>query len=251
MCSSDLHTLLLSVGNDTVSVDYVDPHTILVHSDGESLNTPWANLFRRTSTEPLRAGWTREMSNVRIEVIEAAPEGSPRLTKFTFKEPLDSAKLHWLTWAGDRYAPFSLPSLGERMELAARPFVPVGKSEFRPVRAEVGERDEVRAALRVRRGNEVEDVAEMARRHPLMSDYWRDKRPDLRNVQAAAYVAASWSNPIHTRGTLDAFAELPSDRTWLRIHDTQEWIDLADPASVADLRRFFDRFLKEIGRAHV
>ena len=134
------HTLLLSVGNDTVSVDYVDPHTILVHSEGESLNTPWANLFRRTSTEPLRAGWTRELSNVRIEVVEAAPEGSPRLTKFTFKEPLDSAKLHWLTWAGDRYVPFTLPGLGERMELAARPFVPVGKSEFRPVRAEAGER---------------------------------------------------------------------------------------------------------------
>lgn len=92
--------------------------------------------------------------------------------------------------------------------------------------------------------NQVEDVAEMARRHPLMSPYWQDKRPELGNVQAAAYVAASWSNPIHTRGTLAAFDELPSDRKWMRIHDTQEWIDIADPASVADLRRFFDRFLK-------
>lgn len=134
------HTLLLSVGNDAVSVDYVDPHTILVRSEGESLNTPWANLFRRTSTEPLRAGWRRELSNVRIEVIEAAPEGSPRLTKFTFKEPLNSAKLHWTTWAGDRYTPFTVPGVGDRMELAARPFLPVVKRDFVTVRGELGER---------------------------------------------------------------------------------------------------------------
>ena len=90
----------------------------------------------------------------------------------------------------------------------------------------------------------IEDIAAMAKTNPLFDSYWASKVADLSQVSAAVYVGASWSNPIHTRGTLAAFSQLPPEKTWMRIHDTQEWIDLADPASMDDLRAFYDRFLK-------
>ncbi|MFJ3673522.1 CocE/NonD family hydrolase [Streptomyces sp. NPDC090106] len=90
-----------------------------------------------------------------------------------------------------------------------------------------------------------EDVTAMLRRHPTTNAYWADKRADLTAVDIPAYVVSSWSNGIHTRGTQQAFQELGSDRKWLRVHDTMEWHDIADPESIADLRRFFDRYLKD------
>ncbi|GHB58971.1 hydrolase [Streptomyces umbrinus] len=89
-----------------------------------------------------------------------------------------------------------------------------------------------------------EDVTEMLRHHPTYDAYWADKRADLSAVDIPAYVVASWSNPIHARTTLTAFQQLASDDKWLRLHNTQEWVDIATPENVEDLRRFFDRYLK-------
>lgn len=91
---------------------------------------------------------------------------------------------------------------------------------------------------------QVEDLTAASEKHPLFDEYWLDKIADLSKADVATYIAASWSNPIHTKGTLAAFNDLPASKTWMRVHDTQEWIDLADPASVEDLRKFYDRFLK-------
>ncbi|MEV5959880.1 CocE/NonD family hydrolase [Streptomyces sp. NPDC051987] len=90
-----------------------------------------------------------------------------------------------------------------------------------------------------------EDLGQMVHRYPLDNAYWADKRPDLSVVDIPAYVVASWSNPIHTRNTLKAFEQLPSERKWLRLHNTQEWVDIATPENVDDLRRFYDRYLKD------
>ena len=92
--------------------------------------------------------------------------------------------------------------------------------------------------------NKIEDIAAMSLSNPLFDEYWAGKVADLSQITAAAYIGASWSNPIHTKGTIAAFEQLPAETTWMRIHDTQEWIDLADPNSVDDLRKFYDRFLK-------
>lgn len=124
------HTLLLSAGNGALSIEYVDAHTVLVRTD-DYLNTPWANLFRQTSSEPLHAGWTRQLRNVRIEVLEAGAQGGPKTTRFTFSEPLASPWTHWVTWGGDRYVPFELPRPGEAMRLDARPFLPFVMPAFR------------------------------------------------------------------------------------------------------------------------
>jgi predicted acyl esterase len=94
--------------------------------------------------------------------------------------------------------------------------------------------------------NDSEDVTAHTTRFPLMNAYWADKRADLASISLPAYVVASWTSVIHCHGTLQAFREISSAHKWLRVHNTQEWIDLADADRIADLQRFFDRFLKGI-----
>ncbi len=91
-----------------------------------------------------------------------------------------------------------------------------------------------------------EDVPFMAQRARLMSSYWADKRPALDRIKVPAYVVASWTSPLHCHGTLQGFRDISSPSKWLRIHNDQEWLDLADPVNVEDLRKFFDRFLKGV-----
>lgn len=92
----------------------------------------------------------------------------------------------------------------------------------------------------------VEDVIAMMREHKAECPYWDDKAADLESIDVPAYVVASYTNPIHTYGTLEGFRRISSADKWLRIHNTGEWDDYYDPEHVEDLRRFFDRYLKGI-----
>ncbi|WP_089877369.1 MULTISPECIES: CocE/NonD family hydrolase [unclassified Leifsonia] len=89
-----------------------------------------------------------------------------------------------------------------------------------------------------------EDVTGTLLSYPHEGAYWADKRPELESIEVPAYVVASWTNSLHTRSTLRAYERLGSEQKWLRIHNTHEWVDIADPDRLADLRRFFDRYLK-------
>lgn len=90
--------------------------------------------------------------------------------------------------------------------------------------------------------NDFEDISEMLRRYPLMSDYWRTKQFDASLIDVPAYVVASYTNTLHVRGTLDAFTKLKAEKSWLRVNGTHEWRDLYEYE--ADLLKFFDATLK-------
>ncbi|MFB7031966.1 MULTISPECIES: CocE/NonD family hydrolase [unclassified Streptomyces] len=90
-----------------------------------------------------------------------------------------------------------------------------------------------------------EDILAEADRDPLINDLWENKIPQFENIDVPAYVVASYSNTLHTAGTFRAWRRMASEDKWLRIHNTQEWPDYYDEANVEDLRRFFDRFLKD------
>lgn len=92
----------------------------------------------------------------------------------------------------------------------------------------------------------IEDIPAMIARDPLLNDYWRDKAARVEDIEIPAYVVASYTNALHAGGTLDAFRRLPTDRKWLRIHNTMEWPDYYEPRNVEDLRRFFDHHLRDI-----
>lgn len=91
----------------------------------------------------------------------------------------------------------------------------------------------------------VEDCVAMMREHKVNCPYREDKAADLDKIDVPAYVVASYTNPIHTYGTLEGYRRISSKNKWLRIHNTGEWDDYYDPAHVEDLCLFFDRYLKE------
>lgn len=93
--------------------------------------------------------------------------------------------------------------------------------------------------------NRTEDPVAMIRRDPLFGEYWASKTADLSRIEVPAYVVASWTNLLHTQGTLAGWRGIGSKQKWLRVHNTHEWTDYYDPRNVEDLRRFFDRFLKD------
>jgi predicted acyl esterase len=91
----------------------------------------------------------------------------------------------------------------------------------------------------------VEDLAEMGKKYPLMNAYWRNKIPNFKNVRIPVYAAAGMSH-FHLRGTMNAFRKIRSRKKWIRIHRDFEWPDTYDPQNLEDLRRFYDRYLKDI-----
>ena len=90
----------------------------------------------------------------------------------------------------------------------------------------------------------IEDPVAMIEKYPLMNDYWASKIPALGNITVPAYIVASWTNLLHTKGTFNGWNKIASQEKWLRVHDRHEWVDYYDPQNVEDLRRFFDHYLK-------
>lgn len=56
-------------------------------------------------------------------------------------------------------------------------------------------------------------------------------------ITVPAYVVASYSNTLHTAGTFRAWRRMASEEKWLRIHNSQEWLDYYDEANRGPRRR--------------
>jgi predicted acyl esterase len=91
-----------------------------------------------------------------------------------------------------------------------------------------------------------EDMYAMISEYPLMNAYWEDKIAKYDKINVPAYVVASYLGRVHTRGTFEAFQRMSPPNKWLRIHNTNEWLDYYNPEHILDLKRFFDRYLKDI-----
>ena len=91
-----------------------------------------------------------------------------------------------------------------------------------------------------------EDFVAEAERYPLMNKLWSNKAPDFEKIAVPAYVVGSYSNSIHTQGTFRGWRRMGSSDKWFRIHNTMEWPDYYEEKNVADLLRFFDRYLKGV-----
>ncbi len=92
----------------------------------------------------------------------------------------------------------------------------------------------------------VEDVLAMLKQDATWNSYWEDKAADLESITTPAYIAASYTNPIHTNGSIEGYMRLGTQEKWLRIHNTGEWDDYYHAGHTEDLRRFFDHYLKGI-----
>jgi hypothetical protein len=94
--------------------------------------------------------------------------------------------------------------------------------------------------------NRVEDLGLALEHNPLFDDYWAAKAARLDRVNIPVYLAATYTNTVHTAGTFRAWREVASGQKWFRIHNRVEWNDFYDETTSRDLLRFFDRFLKGI-----
>lgn len=92
----------------------------------------------------------------------------------------------------------------------------------------------------------IEDVITEMCEHPTMNAWWEDKEADLEAIDIPAYIVASYTNPIHTYGTLEGYRRISSKEKWLRIHNTGEWDDYYHKGHTEELRKFFDRYLKGV-----
>lgn len=92
----------------------------------------------------------------------------------------------------------------------------------------------------------VEDSVTMAREHPFKDAYWKDKIAAVETIDIPVYVAAGWTNPLHTAGSIEGFRRLGTEQKWLRAHRDFEWPDYYTRRNLEDLKHFFDRYLKGI-----
>jgi predicted acyl esterase len=91
---------------------------------------------------------------------------------------------------------------------------------------------------------EVEDLRLETRERPFLDAYWESKRAQLEWIEVPAFVCASWTDQaLHTRGTLEGFRRISSERKWLYVHGRKKWAHYYDARSVEMQRAFFDHFL--------
>lgn len=92
----------------------------------------------------------------------------------------------------------------------------------------------------------VEDPVPQIRNLPTMNNYWRDRIADFSKIKIPAYVGAGFQHPMHLRGTVEAYRKIRTRNKWIRFHREFEWPDFNDPKYREDLKRFYDRYLKDI-----
>ena len=77
--------------------------------------------------------------------------------------------------------------------------------------------------------NGVDDQVAMAKKYPLMNEYWEDKVPDYKKINIPVYACAAWQHFHFERFLLMHLEELNQEEQWMRAHREQEWPDLYDP----------------------
>jgi len=93
---------------------------------------------------------------------------------------------------------------------------------------------------------EIEDLERETAEHPFFDAFWESKAADLEGIEVPAFVVASWTDQgLHTRGTLEGFRRISSERKWLYVHGRKKWQEYYRPELVHAQLKFFDRFLKE------
>jgi predicted acyl esterase len=91
----------------------------------------------------------------------------------------------------------------------------------------------------------VDDTMAMIKKYPFMNAYWEDKIPKWEDIKIPVYTTVCWSH-IHLRGSMEGFRRIRSTKKWLRSHREFEWPDTYSDFGLNDLKRFYDRYLKDI-----
>lgn len=92
--------------------------------------------------------------------------------------------------------------------------------------------------------NEVEQIKQEVKDHPLFDEVWETKRAKLDRITVPALVTASYTDQgLHTRGTFEGFKKIQSQDKWLLTHRKKKWEFYYTPEIVERQRVFFDKYL--------
>jgi hypothetical protein len=109
-------TLWLAESTTALGVERIDAHTLRLHPRGGYLLNPGARLFRG----PQRAvDDVVDLDGVTLRTVERTPDRRPLVVEARFDRTLDDPSFLWMKWDRTRFVPFSLPKIGERVELPA------------------------------------------------------------------------------------------------------------------------------------
>ncbi len=83
--------------------------------------------------------------------------------------------------------------------------------------------------------------------HPTLDEWYRQRIPDLSQIDLPTLVVANWGGlGLHLRGTIAGFLGILSREKWLKVQAGSYFITFLAPENVAMQRRFFDHYLKGI-----
>jgi hypothetical protein len=91
----------------------------------------------------------------------------------------------------------------------------------------------------------IEDLRRETLEHPLYDAFWESKCAQFEKIVTPAFIVACWGDQgLHARGTLEGFRRISSKEKWLLVHGRKKWAHYYTPENVAQLKDFFDHFLK-------
>ena len=134
------HLRVLAPGYTSISLTRLDETTLLVRPESGFLLSSnsligWVDLLQplyspsygfrygdqlfRGDAYPMSSGQQVELTGLQIEVISLTGDGRPLETRMQFTRPLEDELFIWLVWDWNsyQYAPFSLPAVGETVQI--------------------------------------------------------------------------------------------------------------------------------------
>lgn len=94
--------------------------------------------------------------------------------------------------------------------------------------------------------NRCEDIITMPEKLPdINNPYWQSKIAKAENIVVPTYVTGGYSH-FHIMGSYNAYKKVRTDKKWFRLHREFEWPDQYHYEQLEDVKRFFDRYLKDI-----
>lgn len=117
------HTRVLTHAFTPISIKRTSQTQLHVHSSN-GIPCYFSRLFNMVSKQ-LKAGEEMTIKGLTVQIVNTDSSGLPIEAVFTFDRSLDDDSLVWLWWSNDSFQPFTLPAVGESIDIPA-PKLPLG-----------------------------------------------------------------------------------------------------------------------------
>jgi hypothetical protein len=110
------HIRVLAPAVPSVAIRRLDAHTLEVRPPGGYINWVLDQVFRGEH-RPMALGKEVNLTGMTARVTALTDDGRPAVATFRFDVPLESDTLVWFCFRGRGFEPFSLPTVGQEMQI--------------------------------------------------------------------------------------------------------------------------------------